>query len=110
MDSSSNCGEVLVVGDTNVDTIKLDNPDPGMENMVDMLKNEIITRKFKQVVQGPTRFWTGVRPSQIDQCWSNNTRTISNVKNFTRGTADDNFVAVTYRLRGNVTNNLETVE
>ena len=108
--SASDSGnEVLVIGDTNVDTLKLNNPDPGMENMTEMLKTEITTRNFTQVIQGPTRFWSGARPSQIDQCWSNNSRKISNVKNLTRGTADHNVVAITYRVKGNLSNHLETI-
>ena len=106
---ASHQGEVLVIGDTNVDTLKWDNPDPGMENMMDLLRNEIVTRNFSQVVQGPTRFWPGTRPSLIDHIWCNNVRKTSNVKNSTRGTVDHNMVSVTYRLKGNVTNNLETI-
>ena len=61
--AASQGSEVLVIGDTNVDKLKWDDPDPGMENMIEKLKSEITTRNFSQVVQGPTRFWNGARPS-----------------------------------------------
>ena len=37
-----------------------------LENMVDRLKDEIMTRNFVQVITGPTRFWKDVQPSLID--------------------------------------------
>ena len=106
--AAGNTGECLVVGDTNLDILKWDNPNVGQDNMVDRVKDEISTKNFHQVVQGPTRFWEGTKPSLIDQCWGNNVQKISNVKNFTRGTADHNVIALTYRLKGNVMNSLET--
>ena len=106
---ASNQGEVMVVGDTNVDLMKWDNPDPAMENMTNLLKNEIISRNFSQIVKGPTRFWPGARPSLIDQIWCNNVRKTSNIKNTTRGTADHNLVSVSYRMKGKISNKMETL-
>ena len=106
--NASNSGNCMIIGDTNVDTLKIDNPDQEMEYMSDLIKNEIMTRNFHQMVNGPTRFWNGVRPSLIDQIWVNDVSRISNVSNITRGTADHNVITVTYRLKGDITKNLES--
>ena len=106
--AASNRGECLIIGDTNLDTLKWDNPEYGQENMIKILKEEIITRNFHQMIQGPTRFWPGARPSLIDQCWSNNAVKLSNIGNVTRGTADHNMIRVNYRLKGNISSRLET--
>ena len=94
--------------DTNVDTLKINDPDQEMEYMSNLLKDEIMTRNFHQTVQGPTRFWNGARPSQIDQIWVNDLSRVFNVSNVTRGTADHNVVAASYRLKGGITKNLES--
>ena len=58
-----------------MDLQKLNNPDQGQENMMEKFKEEIFTRNFQQMVQGPTR-------------WGNYPAKIFNVKNVTRCTAD----------------------
>ena len=105
---ASNGNNCLIIGDTNVDTLKLDDPDQEMEVMSDLIKDEIMTRNFHQMVQGPTRFWNKVRPSLIDQIWVNDVSRVVNVSNNTRGTADHNVISVTYRLKGGITKNMET--
>ena len=107
--SASNSGNCLVIGDTNVDVMKWEEPDQEMEEMTNQLKEEIITRNFHQIIQGLTRFWPGVRPSLIDQIWVNDISRISNISNVTRGTADHNVIGVTYRLKGDITKKHETI-
>ena len=97
----------LSVGDTNLDIIKWASPDSAHENMVESVKTEITTRNFHQMIQEPTRFWVGTRPSLLDQCWGNNILKMSNIKNLTRGTADHNVIGLNYRLKGNIINNME---
>ena len=104
--NASNDGNCVVIGDTNLDAQKWNNPDQGNENMINLMKNEITTRNFYQVITGPTRFWANATPSLIDQCWLNQPGKVSNIKNVTRGTADHNLISVTYRLSGTVTTNM----
>ena len=75
--------------------------------MVDLVKTDITTLNFNQVIQGPTRFWPGVQPSMIDHCWGNSIEKIMNIKNLTRGAGDHNVISVTYKLKGKTTSRLE---
>ena len=61
----------MVIGDTNLDTQKWNNPEQGYENMVNYVKDEIVTMNFSQVIRGPTRFWVNAALSLVDQCWVN---------------------------------------
>ena len=104
--SASNIGPCLVIGDLNLDMLTWNDPEYVHENMVNTTKDEITTRNFTQVVNGATRFCRDTRPSLIDHIWVNTPGKISNVKNNTRGTADHNCIAATYRLCGTITSNI----
>ena len=105
----SSAESCLIIGDTNIDVIKWNNPDQGIEDMVEILNEEIITRNFQQLIQGATRFWINKEPSLIDQVWSNSPQRISEIKNFTRGTADHNVICVSHRLKGKITTSQESI-
>ena len=69
--SASNSGPTVVIGDLNLDLLKWEAPEQILENMVEIVKDEIMTRNISQVITGPTRFWKGTAPSLIDHCWTN---------------------------------------
>ena len=104
--AAGDAGPCLVMGDMNIDMLTWNTPDFRHENMVNNTKHEIITRNFSQLINGPTRFWQGARPTLIDHCWANTPERVSNIKNQTRGTADHNLTAATYRLSGTITSNI----
>ena len=106
---AGNVGSVVLIGDTNIDILKWDEPEFLIQPMVDLINEEIITQNFSQMIQGPTRFWKDKSPSLLDQCWSNDPARISNIRNIPRGTADHNVVAISFRMAGKVTSSMETV-
>ena len=105
----SSADSCLIIGDTNIDALKWTNPDQAIEEMVDTIKEEIITRNFQQIIQGPTRFWVNKDPSLIDQVWSNSPQRISEIKNFTRSTADHNVICVSHRMKAKQSTTQESV-
>ena len=60
---SSNCH---VIGDINLDIFKWGAPDQINEEMVNLVKEEIQTLNFHQLVDGATRFWPMKEDSLID--------------------------------------------
>ena len=65
-----------------------------------MVKEEIETRNFTQIIEGDTRFWPGQKASAIDQCWVSEPQKIISSMNKTRSVGDHNLVGVTYRIKG----------
>ena len=53
----SSADSCLIIGDTNMDLLKWTNPEQALEEIVRMVDEEIITRNFHQLINGPTRFW-----------------------------------------------------
>ena len=101
-------GPCLVIGDMNLNIMKWDKLEQINENMVEQTKDEISTLNTHQVIRGPTRFWNCTQPSLVDQCWGNCIENIFNIRNVTRGTADQNFILVQYRLCGKIMSKMET--
>ena len=93
-------GEVHVIGDLNVDMMKWDRPEYATAPLVDMLKEEIVTLGYSQLVKGPTRFWPGTRDSLVDVVWTKCPDKILQCNNRNRSVADHNFIKVVMRVKG----------
>ena len=91
----------VVIGDTNLDKLKWQSPEQIHIPMIDRVKEEIETRHFIQVIQNPTRFWSGQTSSLIDQAWLNCTQRLVERKNTPCGTADHNLVSIVIKHKGN---------
>ena len=105
--SACNSGPTVVIGDINLDLLKWETPDQILENMVETVKTEIMTRNISQVINGPTRFWNGKAPSLIDHCWSNCVEKIYNIKNISRSTADHNVIGINFKMKGKIISSQE---
>ena len=60
----------LIIGDTNLDKEKWNAPEQIHIHMVDLVKEEIKTLNYCQIIEGITRSWPGQESSLIDQCWT----------------------------------------
>ena len=89
-----------IIGDINLDILKWDQPDYDIEAMVSMLKDNIDTENFQQLVVGPMRFWPNQVSSLIDHCWTNSPEILLNVKNISRAGSDHNVISMRIRIRG----------
>ena len=96
-DSSS---EVHIIGDINIDMEKWNNPDQIIIPLVNLLKDEIITRGFAQIVQNVTRCWPGKKDSLVDHVWSRNTEKIIQCNNKVRGVSDHNLIELILKIKG----------
>ena len=90
----------IIIGDTNLNKIKWDSPEQIHIPMIDLIKEEIETRNFIQLIENPTRFWNKQTSSLIDQIWVNCANRIVEWKNTPRSTADHNVVSTVVRLKG----------
>ena len=68
---ASRDNQCFVVGDTNLDMFKWDNPEHVHIPMIQQMNDEVITLNFSQVIEGATRYWPGTQDSLLDQCWTN---------------------------------------
>ena len=97
---ASTGADVFVIGDTNIDLEKWNNPDQAVAPLVEILKTDIQTLGFSQIVEGITRSWPYTEDSAIDQVWTNSVNRVLQWSNLTRGVADHNLIVLIIRLRG----------
>ena len=93
---NTNC---IVIGDLNLDHLRWSNPPQHHEKMVNLLKDNIETSGFVQLVEGWTRTWQNQEDSLLDHIWSNcDARTVK-VVNESRGASDHNLVGIQVSLK-----------
>ena len=94
---ASNDNMCCLIGDTNLDHIRWEDPDPAHIKMVDRTKYVIELAGFTQILCGITRTWRGQTDSLLDQCWVNNPQRIISHSNEKCGSSDHNFISVIIR-------------
>ena len=62
--------ETIIMGDLNLDFRKWEDPDQDSLQMTDLVKSEIQTLGFHQLVRGITRSWPHQEDSTLDHCWT----------------------------------------
>ena len=101
--------DLIVLGDTNIDYLRWNLPDPAKTKLVELMKNEIETLGFFQTVTGKTRSWKNMPDSLIDQCWSNCTSRIVYTKNIERNFSDHNLIIIAVKMKDNLENRHNTL-
>ena len=99
----------VIIGDTNLDGLKWNSPDRGHEEMMNLVKQEIETLGYSQVVKKATRFWPNTEESLIDQIWTNRLDRISNIINQPRTVGDHNLIGCQISLKEVVYNNHNSI-
>ena len=99
--AASNC-DIIVIGDTNIDYVKWDMPEPAKVKLVEIMKDEVETTGFFQMVKGKTRSWPGVPDSLIDQYWMNCTARLVFLKNLDQSFSDHNLIVISVKLKDSV--------
>ena len=77
-------GQVVVIGDLNLDQLKWSDPDQGNKDMVNMTKGTIETMGYHQLVRGATRSWPHQEDSLVDHLWTETPEDILEVRNVVR--------------------------
>ena len=98
-----------LIGDTNLDYLRWQNPEGSHLRMVQKTKDDIETLGFTQVINGHTRTWKGQKDSLVDQAWVNKPERIINTQNVTRGSSDHNYISITMRTKDKPVLGHETV-
>ena len=93
--------DTIVIGDTNLDYNKWNNPVHEYTRMTYMVKNRIEAAGFLQSVRGNTRFWPGANDSLVDQLWTNCPQRIIKLSNVERASSDHNLIEFDLRVAGN---------
>ena len=89
-----------VMGDLNLDVMKWNSPEDDHEEMIEIIKNEIETENFHQLVDQPTRFWPNQTSSGLDHIWTNNLDKVVEVRNMIRAVSDHNVITIKIRTKG----------
>ena len=88
-----------IIGDLNVDVMKWNEPNYENEELVNLIKDDIETENFSQLIKKPTRFWTGTQ-SLLDHIWTNSPEKMLSIKNTDRAASDHNVISVKIRTKG----------
>ena len=91
--------DCIIIGDLNLDMFKWDKPDQIQVGMFELLKSEILTLGFVQLVKGMTRAWPGKKDSLIDHLWTNRPDRISHLANKVRSQGDHNLILAEIRIK-----------
>ena len=89
----------LLIGDTNLDYHRWDNPEPSHSKMVQRTKDVIEAAGHVQIIKGITRCWPGQVDSLVDQCWVNRPGRIISHQNKVRSSSDHNTISVLVRTK-----------
>ena len=89
----------IVIGDTNLDYSKWNQPEQRVASMVNETKLEIETIGFVQMIGNMTRSWPGQPESLVDQIWTNMPGGIMTTSNQLRGPWDHNLIGAVIRTR-----------
>ena len=97
--AASRGNEVIVMGDTNLDYKKWALPEQRKQRMVELVKNEVETLGYHQMVNEVTRSWPGQPDSLIDQIWMNKPEKMIYYRNIQRTYSDHNMIFVSVRRK-----------
>ena len=92
--------DCIIMGDTNLDYNKWEQPEQEAAEMVEMVKLDLETLGFHQYVNEDTRFWSNQTSSLIDQCWTASPLRLISCRNIVRGSSDHNIIEMVVRIRG----------
>ena len=98
-----------VVGDLNLDMQRWNNPRAEHAEMIELVKNDIETNNFVQLIDEPTRFWQDQPQSILDHVWTNSAERAISVKNKIRAISDHNVTGVKIRIKGQNNQSIETL-
>ena len=94
---SDNKRECQVTGDINLDYLEWGHPNYEHENMTELLKNNIETMGFHQLIETATRFWPNQSSTLLDHSWTNRPLKIVKTANISRSSSDHNVIITTIR-------------
>ena len=89
----------VLIGDLNIDYLRWQDPGYRLKKLVQIVKDEIVTIGFCQLVEKVTRSWPGQVSSILDHLWTNSPGNVISVTNTTRSTSDHNVISVILRTK-----------
>ena len=96
---ASKDSKCFLMGDLNIDYIKWDKPDYRLKKLVQMVKTQIETLGFCQLVNKVTRKWPGQPSSIIDHLWTNSPGNLMSTSNQLRTSSDHNVTSTIIRTK-----------
>ena len=96
---ASRNSKCIILGDLNVDYLKWSDSSYRGKKLIQIMKDEIITIGYCQLIKKVTRFWPGVPSTLVDQIWTNSPESILQTTNNTRASSDHNWIAAIIRTK-----------
>ena len=89
----------IVFGDININYNKWDQDDYRLKKFAQVVKDQIETEGFIQLLDKCTRFWPGKPPSLVDHIWTNSPNNIMTTANKVRAFSDHNCISAVIRTK-----------
>ena len=99
--AAKNC-KTVVIGDFNLDHTRWNQNEYRLKKMVQMVKDQIETEGFCQVIREVTRSWPSQPSSLVDHLWTNHPGCLMSTKNAVRASSDHNHISATIRIKDRV--------
>ena len=108
VEDAGTSASIHIIGDTNLDYQRWQNPDWNHRDMVQATKNTLETNGFTQLITEITRCWPGQVDSTIDHLWTNDQNRIMSTGNEVEAVGDHNWIQGHIRLTGKDSKRLDT--
>ena len=89
----------IVLGDINLDYMKWNLNDYRLKKLVQIVKDDIETEGFFQLLGKITRSWPGQTSSLVDHIWTNTPGSIMTTSNIVRAASDHNCISAVVRTK-----------
>ena len=96
--ATKNC-KSIIIGDLNIDFLQWSEPSYRGKKLVQMMKNEIETSGFCQLITSFTRSWPGVPSTIVDHIWTDSPESIMSTSNTVRSASDHNVITAVLRTK-----------
>ena len=96
--ASKDC-RTIVLGDLNIDYLQWSDQNYRSKKLVQMMKDEIETMGFCQLIGKITRSWPGVPSSIVDHIWTDSPDSVMSHSNVLRTSSDHNVISTVVRTK-----------
>ena len=89
----------IVFGDLNVDFLRWHDPTYRGKKLIQVMKDEIVTLGYGQLIDKVTRSWPGTPSTLVDHIWTNTAENIIQTSNCVRAASDHNTITAVIRTK-----------
>ena len=96
---TSRNSKCIILGDLNIDYLRWSDRDYRLKRLAQIVKDELETIGFCQLIDKITRSWPGQQSSAVDQIWTNSPNNIMSTSNKVRSSSDHHVISAVVRTK-----------